>query len=222
MTKLRKILFAVAAVGGAATAIGAGTFASFSASTSNAGTFETGTLVLSNSTPSQASCLSTGGGSTNTNSNACGSLFSVTVAKPGDAATVDVTLKNDGSIDASALTAYATSACAAANSSGTYHGDGDPCSVVDLYIQEFSDAARTTASACRYGGGTATTCAYDTSKTLAAFSTAYPSSTTAVALGATAKNTSRYFRIGLQMDASAGNNMQGRQASFGVTWALAQ
>src|SRR3954447_20209888 len=98
MSKLRKILFAVAAFGGVATAVGAGTFASFTASTSNAAsTFQTGTLVLSNQKASATACLSTGGSTTDTNANAaCDQPFAVTLAKPGDTANVDITLVDSG------------------------------------------------------------------------------------------------------------------------------
>lgn len=222
MNKTRKTLVGIIAGGIALTGIGAGTFASFSASTSNGGTFATGSLVLSNQKDTATACLSTGGASTDTNSNACDQAFALTVKKPGDAATANITLKNEGSINASALAAFATSACTAADASGSYHGTGNPCSAVSVYVQEFSDAARTTPSSCRYGGGTATTCAYDAAKTLSTFGTTYANAGSALALGATTAGTSRYFTIGLQMPSTAGNEMQGRQATFGFSWQLVQ
>ena len=209
--------------GAGLTAVGAGTFASFSASTTNASTFATGSLVLSNQKNAATACLSTGGGSTDTNANTCDQLFALTVKKPGESATVDLTLRNEGSINASALAAFASSACAASDAAGeAHHGTGNPCNVVDVYVQEFSDSGRTTASTCHYGGGTATTCAFSATKTLASFAAAHPNAGGALALGATSAGTTRYFRIGLQMESSAGNDMQGRQASFGFTWQLVQ
>jgi hypothetical protein len=224
MNKLRKSLIAVTAVGISLTAVGAGTFASFSASTTNAGsTFATGTLVLSNQKSTATACLSTGGGSTDTNANSCDQLFALSVKKPGEAATVNLTLKNEGSIDASNLAAFASSACAASDAAGeSHHGTGNPCGSVDVYVQEFSDSARTTASACHYGGGTATTCTYSATKTLATFAADHADAGGALGLGATSAGSTRYFTVGIQMDSTADNSVQGRQASFGFTWQLVQ
>jgi hypothetical protein len=222
--KLRSWLIGAVVAGAGLTAVGAGTFASFSASTSNSSTFATGSLVLSNQKNAATACLSTGGGSTDTNSNSgCDQLFALTVKKPGESATVNLTLKNEGSINAAALAAFASGACTAADASGeTHHGTGNPCSVVDVYVQEFSDSARTSASTCHYGGGNATTCAYSATKTLGTFATDHANAGGALALGATTAGSTRYFTIGLQMDSTAGNDMQGRQASFGFTWQLVQ
>jgi hypothetical protein len=223
MSKARKLLIALIA-GGVAVAGGAGTFASFTASTTNAAsTFETGTLVLSNQKNTASACLSTNGGSTDTNANGCDQAFALTVQKPGQTATVNITLKNEGSIDGSALKGFASQACAAADASGqTYHGTGNPCGSLQVYVQEFSDSARTTPSTCRYGGGTATTCAYSAAKTLTDFGTSYPDANTSMTLGATTAGTSRYLTIGVQMDSAAGNSVQGRQATFGFSWTLVQ
>jgi hypothetical protein len=227
MSKLRKILFSVAAVGGIATAVGAGagTFASFSASTTNAGsTFASGTLVLSNQKNAATACLSTGGGTTDTNANAaCDALFATTVAKPGDSAFVDVTLKNDGSINGTTLTAYKNAACTNANS-GSFNGTGDLCANLQVYVQEYTSAANrtantTTGGTCVYGGGTATACAFDASKTLGAFPASGAPITLAGGLNAGA---SRYLRVYTQFPSTADNTFQGRQATFGFTWAMAQ
>jgi hypothetical protein len=224
MSKLRKILFAVAAFGGAATAVSAGTFASFSASTTNAGsTFATGTLVLSNQKNTATACLSTGGGSTDSNANgSCDQLFAASVQKPGDSAFVDLTLNNAGSINASGLTAHANAACANANT-GTYSGTGDLCAALQVYVQEYTSAANrtagtTTGGTCHYGGGTATACAFDATKTAAAF----PASGSPLSMGAMNAGATRYFRIYAQIPSSAGNDVQGRQATFGFTWSMAQ
>ena len=225
MSKLRKILFAIAAFGGAATAVGAGTFASFSASTTNGGsTFATGTLVLSNQKNTATACLSTGGGSTDTNANgSCDSLFSTTLAKPGDTGFVDVTLKNEGSINGTTLTAYKNAACANANS-GSYNGTGDLCSTLQVYVQEYTSAANrtantTTGGTCHFGGGTASACAFDATKTLGTF----PASGAPITLaGGLTAGASRYLRVYLQFPTAADNTFQGRQASFGFTWAMAQ
>lgn len=225
MSTIRKILFAVAAFGGVATAVGAGTFASFTASTTNAAsTFQTGTLVLSDQKNVATACLSTGAG-TNTDTNAnsgCDQLFATTLAKPGDTGFVDITLGNAGSINASALTAYRSQTCANTNS-GTYNGTGDLCATLQMYVQEYTSAENrtantTTAGNCWFGGGTPAACAYDATKTTATF----PAVGSALGLGAMNAAATRYLRVYMQLPSSADNSFQGRVATFGISWAIAQ
>jgi predicted ribosomally synthesized peptide with SipW-like signal peptide len=221
------LLLSALVVIGAAALIGGGTFASFNAETKNPGnTFATGTLVLSNTKAGGSACLSTGAGtSTDTNVNSsCDTLFALTVRKPGDAGTANLTVKNEGSIDASALKVF-SSACANANATGeTYNGTGLPCSKVQLYIQQWSDSGFTTPSQCVYGGATVTnTCDFsDATKTLTAFTTSYNSSSSGKTVSALSAHTSAYFTIGLKLPADADNTFQGRQASFDLTWNAAQ
>jgi spore coat-associated protein N len=230
MSVLRKILLTCMILGATTMTVGAGTFASFNASTSNAGsTFATGTLVLSNQKNAASACLSTGGGNTNTNANgSCDQLFALTVQKPGDSAFVDLTLKNEGSINATSLTAFASQACAPGNAAGqTYNGTGDPCGAVQLYVQQYSSAANRTSDnrtggSCLYGGGTATTCAFSATRTLDHYDTTYPNASTPLSLGSLTAGSSRYLRIYLTLPTTADNTMQGRQATFGFSWALAQ
>src|SRR5213595_2135105 len=83
----------------------AASIALFSAETTNpTNKFASGTLVMSNTVNAGTACLSTGGGSITTNANAnCDTLFNLTVKKPGDSGTADLQIKNEGSVDASAL-----------------------------------------------------------------------------------------------------------------------
>jgi hypothetical protein len=230
MSVLRKLLLTLMVLGATTTTVGAGTFASFNASTSNAtSTFASGTLVLSNQKNTGSACLSTGGGNTNTNANGgCDQLFALSVQKPGDSAFVDLTLKNEGSIDATSLTGFATQSCAPGNAPGqAYNGTGDPCSSVQVYIQQYTSAANRTADnrtggTCLYGGGTATTCSFSATRTLDHYDTTYPSSSTPLALGSLTAGTSRFLRIYLSLPSTADNTMQGRQATFGFSWAIAQ
>jgi hypothetical protein len=222
VNKTKKALIA-ALVLGALTAVGAGTYATFSAQTGNpANTFATGTIVLSDQGP-VTTCLSTAGGATDSNVNPnCDTLVSLTVQTPGGAgATQNLTLKNVGSLNAAALKAFST-ACTDANAAAeTYHGTGSPCSSVQLYIQQWTSAARTTVTACLYGGAVvANTCDFsDTTKTIGAFQTAHPNLAGGQNLGALTAGSSVFLTIGVAMPAStAGNNMQGRSASFDLTW----
>ncbi len=226
MNSSKKWLLSGLVVIGAAALIGGGTFASFNAQTQNPGnTFATGTLVLSNTKAGGSACLSTGGGATDTNVNSsCDSLFALTVKKPGDSGTANLTIKNEGSIDASALKVF-SSACANANATGeSYNGTGLPCSKVQLYIQQWSDSSFTTPSQCVFGGVTvANTCDFsDATKTLNAFTTSYNSSSSGRTVGLLSAHTSAYFTVGLKLPADADNTFQGRQASFDLTWNAAQ
>ena len=211
--------------------LGAGTFASFTASTRNSATFATGSLVLTNKVNTGTTCLSAVGGNTDTNDNAaCDALFTLATKKPGDTATTNLDLKHDGTIDASALTAFVGSACAASDAAGeTYHGSGNPCGSAQLTLMEFADATKrtnldATGGTCWYGGstGAGSLCTFSAAKTLTDFSTAYPNFGTSLALGAMANQTTRYFQLGIKLDPTAGNDMQGRTATIALSWRIVQ
>lgn len=224
MTARKKKVLAVALAvmgifGGLMTTAG-----TFNAQTRNPGSaFSSGTLVLSNTKLGGSACLSTAGGSTDTNvNNACDQLINLTVRKPGDSGTGKVTLSNNGSLGASALNLY-TSSCVTANAPAeSFNGTGDMCASLIFYVQRYSDAGFTTKSSCIYGGGTATVCDFsDSAKTLSAFTAAFTSGSPNN-LGALTAGTSGYYEIGVQLPSSAGNSLQGRQSTFDLTWVLQQ
>ena len=237
MSLFRKALLTVFLVSLTGSAFGAGTFATFSASTTNAGsTFATGTIVLSNQKNAETACISTGpnstidagDGTTDDNDNAfgCSSLFSVNLRKPGDTATVDLTLQNVGTLNATTLEAFRSAACTSGTAAGsTYTGSADMCANTRILVEEYDDAARTDIDYCWYGGsiGDEANCTSSAAHTLATFSTAYTAAGSALALtgGLTASET-RYFRITLLIDSTAGNSVMGRQATFGFTWRIDQ
>lgn len=101
--RIKQYLMLLTVVGLVAIAAGGGngTFASFSAETTNANnTFATGTLFLHNTANGGTVCASETG-SLNVNSN-CDVLFNVSSIKPGATASqADLTLTNAGTIDAS-------------------------------------------------------------------------------------------------------------------------
>ncbi|MBW8826564.1 MAG: hypothetical protein JF603_09480 [Acidobacteria bacterium] len=245
--RLLLVALAVLLVGGG---VAAGTFASFTASTTNASsTFATGSLVLSNTKQSATACLSTGAdntignldaGETSANNGTCNALFSaLTANKPGDTATVGLTLKNEGNVTgATGITGYPTS-CTGADAPDTggatatvYHGSGNPCGYVTIQVQETSDAAFTTpVSKCMFPVDTGSNCASLSqgtrdAGTLTSFASTITSgspmgfNSASVAAGA-----SRYVKITLSFpNGSAGNENQymGRTAAFGLTWTLTQ
>lgn len=226
MNRSKKLVMSAAVVLGAATVVGAGTFASFNAQTKNPGNVvAAGTLVLSNTKSGGTACLSTAGGSTDTNANDnCDSLLNLTVQKPGDSSSANLTIKNEGSLAASTLKIF-SAACTDANATGqSYNGTGLPCGKVQLYVQQYTDAAFTLPSACVYGGATvANVCDFsDAAKTLGAFQTAYGSAGAGLTIGSLAAGASNYFKVGVQLPSSADNTYQGRQATFDLTWHAAQ
>lgn len=103
LSRARKMVIGVMAVGAVSALAGAGTFASFSASTTNDGVFRTGRLVLSNSVDNGNVCFSSGTAANNVatgdatldeNDTNCSTLFSNDL-RPGQAATANVAVSND-------------------------------------------------------------------------------------------------------------------------------
>src|SRR5206468_8804960 len=119
----RRVLFRSAA------AMGGGTFATFNAQARNPGNVvAAGTLVLTNTKQGGSACLSTAGATTDTNvNNSCDQLLNLTVKKPGDSATANLTVQNSGSLAATIFKIF-SSACADSNAAAeTYHGTGSLC-----------------------------------------------------------------------------------------------
>jgi hypothetical protein len=218
----KKVLMSIGTLGVAAAVASGGAFATFNAQTTNPGnTFATGTLVMSNTVNAGTACLSTAGGTTDTNANAaCAAAFNLSVKKPGDSGTANITIKNEGSLDATSLKLFSP-ACTNADASGEgFHGTGAFCSVVQLYVQQYTDSTFATPLACLYGGAVVTnTCDFsDSSKTLGGFVTAYPDAANALSIGALNTGTSSYFKVGVKLDSTANNSYQGRQGTIDLTW----
>jgi predicted ribosomally synthesized peptide with SipW-like signal peptide len=219
--RIKQYLMLLTVIGLVSIASGSGTFASFSAETTNPGnTFATGTIVLSNTVNAGSACLSSAGG-VNTNINAaCSAIFNASVQKPGDTALNNLDLQNAGSLNAATLLLTA-GACTPSDAAGeSFHGTGNPCTALDVYVQEWSDASHTTATHCWYGGTTvANTCDFsDNTKTLGALATASPLTLT----GGLTGGAHRYFTIGVELPSTAGNSYQGRAATDSLTWHIDQ
>jgi hypothetical protein len=223
----RKVLLSMGVVAGIGALAGAGTFATFTAQTSNpTNTFADGTLVLSNKVNNGSACLSTGGGTTDTNSNgSCTTAFNLAVKAPGDSGTANITLQDVGSLAASALKVFSAS-CTDANAAGeNYHGTGSPCGKVQLYIQQYSDAF-TTPSACLYGGATGNSCNFsDATKTLSDFVTNHidlAHGLSAGSLAAFGGADTTWVKVGVMLPSDADNTYQGRSASLAFNWQITQ
>lgn len=107
--RTKKTLLALMAIGAAAYFAGAGTFASFSAETTNAGSsIASGTLTMSDQVNTGTVCVSSAAPAANNVNPNCAAVLSLTNIAPGAFAGVAlVTVKNTGSIDASNLFLYA-------------------------------------------------------------------------------------------------------------------
>jgi hypothetical protein len=224
----RKVLLSLGVVAGIGALAGAGTFATFTAQTTNPGNiFADGTLVLSNTVNTGSACLSTNAGNTDVNDNSsCDVAFDLSVQKPGDSDTADISLQDVGSLAASALTAFGT--CTDGDSAGEiYHGTGNPCSEVQFYVQQYSDAGRTTPSHCLYGGAVvANTCDFsDASKTLRNFVTGHHDVGSGLGAGSLAAlhgADTTWITIGVQLPSTADNTFQGRSATLDLSWHIVQ
>lgn len=202
----------------------AGTWASFTASTDNPATFATGSLVLANTvTGGTGTCESDDDAGLAVNSSTCDVLFDVPAQQPGHAPVeATLTLENVGTIDASALSVHAEGACTSPLV-GAYNGSVSLCSKLQLTVQEYSDAGFTTDSNCIYGDGDGTTCQFDPTMTVDDFVATHGSFGTAAPVGDLAVDAERYFRISVQLaDAPDNNSVQGREATFSLTWRAEQ
>lgn len=221
----RKVLVTALIVAAAAITLSVGSFATFNAQTTNPNnSIAFGTLILSNTKQGGAACLSTGGGNTDSNANgSCDTLLSLSARAPGDSGSGNLTIQNVGSLNASALKLFST-ACSNSDAAGeSYHGTGLPCGKVQVTVQQWSDAGFTTPSACLYGGAVGATCDFsDTTKTLAAFVSAYPNAAAGLGIGALNAGASRYFTISVMLPMDADNSYQGRQATIDFNWFIEQ
>ncbi len=228
MYRFKRILILLLVVGALGT-LGAGTFATFTAQTTNPNnTFTTGTIVLSQKVNSNTTCYSTltsntgGNGQgtfTNGNSNpACDSVAFATLAAPGSASSANFTVQNNGSLGASSLTLQMTG-CSTSNSGASYHGNGDLCSVLGVYVQEYDSTFTTPNGKCALPVNGAANCSTASTTSFATLATAQ-TLWTSVAAGQT-----HYVKVVVVFPdggPGADNAYQGRVATFNATWQLNQ
>jgi predicted ribosomally synthesized peptide with SipW-like signal peptide len=227
----------LAVVGG-----GAGTFASFSAETTNAAnTFATGTLLLQNTVAGGTTCNS-GDGSGNAIVSGCSTLFSVPSLSSGaETRYAKLTLTNTGTLNAGGIKFSASTPCVtqASNPSGPAFATGDLCGALQVQVIEtdssFHHDSTDLALGCAYGPADPSN---STTGEGCLFSGPFhlgnlPTSATALALVSDASgNTgtqltagqSRYFLIGVSTPGTSGldNTFQNRKAAFALTWRITQ
>lgn len=114
---LKKLLLGLMLFGAVTYFGGGGTFASFSAETSNAGqSIASGTLTMSDTVNAGTACLSSNAASTNNVNPACNAALALTNVAPGVfGGTALITIQNTGSLDASKLFFFASSVNATLN-----------------------------------------------------------------------------------------------------------
>jgi hypothetical protein len=121
MTALKQFLLGLMLFGAVTYFGGGGTWASFSAETSNNGTsVASGTLTMSDQVNNATACLSANGAASNNTNAACTAALTLTNVAPGVfGGTALLTLQNTGSIDGSKLSFFASSVNATLNAALT-------------------------------------------------------------------------------------------------------
>lgn len=230
---LRKLLYTMIVVGGLASTVGAGTYASFNASTQSASsTFSTGSLVLDRNV-SATTCWSFGAAaSTDANANAsCAAVVNLSRVKIGDSNTVDIVLTNGGSLPGT-LSFGAVSACVSGANPGVNWtlGTGDMCTHTAFVLQEWSSGFGSAFSTCAYPASAVSGCSFTTPASLTANASppspavgatpGLPLASSPRTLGAIAAGASRYFRMTFVLPTGVDNQLQGRRAQFQLVWSL--
>jgi hypothetical protein len=213
-SNLGKVLATLLIIGVAGSTVSYGTFASFTAQTTNAGnTFSTGTLVLSNKKDSASACFSSAGG-VDTNSRVCDVLFTAANMAPGGSATTTtVVVRNEGTLAGSALKLWSSGCDALNNTTGgnTVWGSGNPCNKMMVTVQEAT-------AGCVYPT-TGGTCSASTSGTLTALVSAGELTARSGGLPA---GTAATYTFAVYFDPAADNLYQGKVASTTFNWRLDQ
>jgi hypothetical protein len=222
--RLKKLLASLIAIGALSSITVTGTYALLNSEETNHSTIASGTLTFSNTVGSGTACFSYGGPSSpgNVNTGCDALLTSATLNYPGVPITpVNVTITNNGSIDAARLSVYMPSCTAAATPSAPAPGGANPCSTAgaQIYIQETTSAW--TATQCWFPASTPPTpCAF-ASNSVRALAVNVSTPASAINLGSgPAHGQSRYFQIGMQLPSTASNALQGEEAVFALTWRI--
>jgi predicted ribosomally synthesized peptide with SipW-like signal peptide len=228
--RLKQYLLLLMAIGVIAIAMTGGTFATFSASTTNPGnTFVTGTLFMHNSVNGGTACTSesvTTGPNYNSNTG-CTVLFSG-MSLQGGAQTVHLALTNSGTVPSSDLLFKVANCTVGDNfaSTGSHvtFGSGPGCGNLYLTIQE-TQSNYTTNVYCAYGPATAQpACDAPTSASTLANSTSNTNlKTTAGANATLTAGQTRYYVITVAPGGITNDNtLQNRAVSFDMNWLIDQ
>jgi hypothetical protein len=213
MSTTKRVLLSFAVLGMLTAGLGGGTFATFSAQTTNAATFVGGTVAMTNVAGTVVSGTNC---STETTSGTCAAVFNATAMKPGAAdRTNTVTITYTGTITTSDFRIFATGYQSKGASSSALCTAANPASKLNIQVKQGATIVYPT-SGTGYG-------------TLDGFATAYTSSANGLQLkgaggtaGVWATNDAQTFTINVNLDGAADNPYQGCQSLATLAWYAAQ
>jgi predicted ribosomally synthesized peptide with SipW-like signal peptide len=222
--RVKQYLMLLTVIGLVSIASGSGTFASFSAQTTNIGnTFAAGTLFLHNTANGGTTCTSESQttGNFNIDPAGCGILFTANLSQ--GAATAHLALMNNGSLASTDLLAGVPT-CAWSKTNGaspTFISLPTDCSGADVTIQE-TQSDYTTNVYCGYGpSATQPACdAPDSTSTLEDMKTASQQLLTTTGASTTlAAGATRYYVITVDPSGvGTGNALQNLKLTFDMSW----
>ena len=234
--RIKQYLMLLAVIGLVAVASGSGTFASFSAETTNPGnTFASGTLFLHDTPNGGTTCTSEsavtgpnfnvnpGDGS---NGNNCAAFFT-NASFTGGALTAHLALNDAGTMPASDIKFDVPSCSITTNQASTgsavTFGSAPTCAQMYITVQE-TQSDYTTNVYCAYGTDVAGACAAPSSaQTLANTNSLQTLKTTGAATATLAASGTRYYVITVSPGGVANDNtLQNRLATFSLTWHIDQ
>ena len=222
ISRARKGIIGMMVMGAVVALGGAGSFASFTAETTNDATFSTARLVLSSSTGS-GTCFSAGqpgdtatqnAANTDTNRNTgCDALFPNFV-EPGNTSTAGLELSNENSTIAGALAVYTDGGCVDAILEGPNAGSDTLCDDIQFKIQR-ADATYTPQGAGDASCVYPTNCVTVGAGTLAGFAagaTGFAAADTVVASFGDSDNTEEVQHVLITMALPHGADTDGAAA----------
>lgn len=225
--KLLMVLGLLAIVGG-----GAGTFASFSAQTTNKeNTFATGTLLLSDSVKSGKLCFSNEASSNEEESN-CSAVINAEEMKPGEGKSNDLTIKNVGTLGSSDLKLWGAACKEKENEKAFENGattnelaPGEICKELKLSIEQDEEAGEK-ATKCLVGkavGVGKEECKQEEGVVLGTWLSENAESKPFTFGGDSLKaGEERFYKVYLYLPKEAKNEYQGRVSEFDLTWHIDQ
>jgi predicted ribosomally synthesized peptide with SipW-like signal peptide len=239
ISRARRLVIGIMAIGAVAAVANAGTFASFSASTTNDATFKTGKLVLNNTVDSGSTCISGYNGTgtatpdadLDTNDNGgCDAVFNNVSLKPGTTATMALDLENDSSSDlASATLSFWRDTCTD-GTVATPAGSDPICDNLEIYVMETQSNYSTYVDCVFPSTGTDATDCTDFSLAQNLVSEVSDDPTAATAAGSLDQGVTKHYVVGVRLptlgtfDGVTGvgldNPHQYRTASFKLNWRI--
>jgi predicted ribosomally synthesized peptide with SipW-like signal peptide len=242
--RLKLTLAALIAVGGVSCITVSGTYAVFtSQETHVSNKITSGTLILSETwyavgSTTGTTCTSNGTGSSgNLNATCTALMSSSTLQYPGFTQTEEVKISDTGTLDGLTLSLYMPSCSSTTSPSSTGHqGGGLACQTItegssadglQLMVQETQSDWKTPI-ACWFPVSASGYCSaasgYSTSapNSFGNFAQHLTSTSHVLSLGSgPTAGASRYFLVTVALPTYASNTLQGEEASFGLTWHLA-